>query len=197
VAATAGQVLTYAGRPAITYFFASSGGRTESVENAFAGSLPAPWLRGVSDPYDAGPLHSWTLTLSFPAAAARLGGLVRGRFTGIEVLRRGVSPRVLSACVLGSGGRTLVSGAQLAARLGLYDTWAYFSVRDGSSLSAEPDRSGTAPAGSVEGPGGPVSKGPGASEGTAGSSPEAPAAPAAEDPASHAGGRSGGTAAPA
>jgi stage II sporulation protein D len=146
VAATAGQVVTYAAAPAITYFFASSGGRTESVEDAFAGSTPAPWLRSVRDPYDGGPLHSWTLTLGFSTAAARLSGLVRGRFRGIEVLRRGYSPRILSAYVLGSRGRTLVSGGELAARLGLYDAWAYFSVRRRTAVTAEPDRSGV-PAG--------------------------------------------------
>jgi stage II sporulation protein D len=147
VAATAGEVITYAGQPAISYFFASSGGRTEDVQNAFPGSVPAPWLRSVADPYDRGPLHRWSLTLSFASVTARLGHLVRGSILGIEVTRRGLSPRILSAYVLGSGGRTLVSGAQLAARLGLYDTWAYFSVRNGSALTPEPDRSGPAGAG--------------------------------------------------
>jgi hypothetical protein len=58
------------------------------------------------------------------------------------VLRRGYSPRILSANVLGSGGTTLVSGSQLASRLGLYGTWAYCSARSGVTLSAMPDRSG-------------------------------------------------------
>jgi SpoIID/LytB domain protein len=142
VAATAGEVISYAGNPAITFFFASSGGRTETVENAFPGAAPEPWLRSVRDPYDGGTLHSWTVTLGFSVAAARLRGLVHGRFKGIEVLKRGFSPRILSAYVLGSRGRTLVSGGELAARLGLYDTWAYFSVRRGTAVSAEPDRSG-------------------------------------------------------
>ncbi|MFI4985556.1 MAG: SpoIID/LytB domain-containing protein [Solirubrobacterales bacterium] len=146
IAATAGQVLTYEGRPAITYFFASSGGRTENVQNAFPGSQPEPWLRGVVDPFDRGPLHSWRVTISFASAAARLGGLVRGSFRGIEVLRRGFSPRILSAYVLGSRGRTLVSGPELAARLGLYDTWAYFSVRNAQTSTPEPDHSGQAAA---------------------------------------------------
>jgi stage II sporulation protein D len=145
VAATAGQIVTYEGRPVITYFFAASGGRTENVENAFAGAEPAPWLRGVVDPYERGSLHSWTVAIGFATAAARLAGLVRGSFQGIEVLRRGFSPRILSAAILGSGGRTRVSGAQLAARLGLYDSWAYFSVRTGHRVTAEPDRSGSAP----------------------------------------------------
>ena len=53
---TAGQIVTFAGRPAITYFFASSGGMTESVQNAFPGAAPQPWLQGVPDPFEAGPL---------------------------------------------------------------------------------------------------------------------------------------------
>ena len=84
--------------------------------------------------------------MSFTAAAARLRGLVRGSFLGIEVLARGVSPRILDAYVLGSGGRTTVSGSELAARLGLYDSWAYFTVKNGASLTPEPDRSGQQPA---------------------------------------------------
>jgi len=142
VAATSGQILTYQGRPAITFFFASSGGFTENAENSLIGAEPAPWLRGVSDPYEKGDLHTWKTTLSFTVAAGRLHGLVRGSFKGIEVLRRGFSPRILTANVLGSAGRTAVSGPELAARLGLYSTWAYFSARSGQSVKAMPDRSG-------------------------------------------------------
>lgn len=141
-AATAGQLVTYAGRPAITFFFSSSGGATESVQNAFGGS-PEPWLRGVPDPFDQGPLHSWSMSMSFAAASARLKGLVHGSFEGIEVLRRGYSPRILSAYVMGSAGPTAVTGAELEQRLGLYDTWAYFSVRAGHGTQPEPDLSGT------------------------------------------------------
>jgi stage II sporulation protein D len=147
VDATAGQIVTYAGQPAITFFFASSGGHTESVQDAFPGSSPEPWLVGVDDPYDGGPLHRWRLTFSFHAAGMRLKGLVKGAFRGIEVLKRGASPRIVYAEVLGSKGRTKVTGAQLAERLGLYGTWAYFYVSDARGSHVEPDRSGpSAPA---------------------------------------------------
>jgi SpoIID/LytB domain protein len=155
VAATAGQIVTYGGQLAATFYFASSGGHTENVEDAFAGSPADPWLRGVADPFDGGPLHSWRLSFSFTAAAARLKGLVRGSLLGVEVLRRGdVSPRILSAAVLGSAGTTPVSGSELATRLGLYDSWAYFSVQTGQSVEPEPDRSGqsTSPPVSGEAP---------------------------------------------
>ncbi len=147
VAATAGQIVTYAGRPAITYFFASSGGMTEDVQNAFPGSEPQPWLRGVPDPYDSGSQFDWKLSLSFAAAAARLRGLVKGGFRGIEVLTRGYSPRILTAAILGSAGSTRVGGPELAARLGLQDTWAFFGVRSGRGpVKPQPDRSGRSPA---------------------------------------------------
>jgi stage II sporulation protein D len=149
VAATAGQIVTYAGAPAITYFFASSGGMTEDVQNAWPGSEPQPWLRGVPDPYDTGAQARWKLDMSFATAAARLRGLFKGTFRGIEVLQRGYSPRILTAAILGSRGTTRVSGAELAERLGLQDTWAYFSVRSGHGpVKPEPEQGGRSPAAS-------------------------------------------------
>jgi SpoIID/LytB domain protein len=144
VAATAGQIVTYGGRPAITYYFASSGGMTENIENSFLGSTPEPWLRGVPDSYET-KSSSWKLSMSYASASARLAGLVKGSFRGIEVLRRGVSPRIMSAEVLGSRGNSPVSGPELAARLGLTSTWAYFSVKNGTRVVREPDASGQRP----------------------------------------------------
>jgi stage II sporulation protein D len=156
VAATAGQIVTYGGAPAVTYFFASSGGRTEDVEDAFLGALPEPWLRSVADPFDQGPLHDWHVQMSFHSASLRLRGSLRGAFRGIEVLRRGSSPRIITAAVLGSRGRTVIGGAELASRLGLFDTWAYFSVAHGPGTTP-PTTPGptTAPAGSAPAPASP------------------------------------------
>jgi stage II sporulation protein D len=172
VAATAGQVVTYAGKPAITYFYADSGGHTESVQYGFPGSTPEPWLVGVSDPYDNGSLSKWTVSMSFAAAARRLRGLLQGAFRGIEVTRRGSSPRIVSAYVLGSRGRTAVSGPELAGRLGLSGSWAYFSVRDAHGTRAEPDVSG---GGTAAQP--PSSTGPPAAVSAAGGAEAAPGAP--------------------
>jgi stage II sporulation protein D len=189
VKATAGQLVTYAGRPAITYFFASSGGRTENVEDSFIGSEPQPWLRGVVDQYEKGDEHTWKTSLGFAAAAAKLHGLVRGGFKGIEVVKRGFSPRIVSAYVLGTGGRTLVSGPELAARLGLFSAWAYFSTREGTTLKPEPDRSGSSP---------PVSPAPAAAPAATTSQGGVPSAAPAEASASSASvAATGGTSAPA
>jgi stage II sporulation protein D len=142
VAATRGQVVAYAGKPVTTYFFASSGGHTEDIQYGFPGAAPEPWLRGVPDPYDGGPLHRWTESFTFAQAGGKLSGLVKGTFEGIEVLTRGASPRIVSAAVLGSAGNTPVSGPQLAGAFGLPSTWVYFSVRSGTRTTPEPDLSG-------------------------------------------------------
>jgi stage II sporulation protein D len=129
VADTRGQVVTYGGAPVVTFFFSTSGGRTENVEYTNVGAGPQPHLKSVADPYDdVSPKHRWQpVRLTLAAAGAKLAGLVKGRFKGIEVRRRGRSPRVVAADVVGSGGRTRVDGATLRARLGLLDTWAYFT----------------------------------------------------------------------
>jgi SpoIID/LytB domain protein len=156
VAATAGQVVLYDGQPATTYFFASSGGMTENVENSFPGAQPEPWLVSVPDAYETSA-SSWKVDIPFATAATRLRGLVQGSFRGIEVLKRGVSPRIVAAEVLGSRGATPVSGPELAARLGLASTWEFFSVKSGTTVTREPDLSGRpptagAPAGSAPPP---------------------------------------------
>ncbi len=80
------------------------------------------------------------------SAAAKLGSLVRGSFKGIRVLKRGVSPRIMAAEVVGSRGVTPVDGATLRARLGLFDTWAYFTSI--SSKATTP----TSPSGGAQAP---------------------------------------------
>jgi stage II sporulation protein D len=126
---TAGQLVTYDGTPVPTYFFSTSGGRTEDVENTTLGTEPKPWLRSVEDEYDSvSPKHRWgPIRMTYRSAGARLSGLVKGRFKGIQVVRRGSSPRVVEADVIGSRGRTRVNGATLRARFGLNDTWAYYT----------------------------------------------------------------------
>jgi stage II sporulation protein D len=128
VSATAGQVLTYNGLVAVTYFFSTSGGHTENVENVFLGSSPRGYLRGVDDPYDSGsPYHRWRVRLSNRSMDRRLGGYCLGSFKKIKVLKRGSSPRIVRARVYCSRGTRLISGPTLRSRLALRDSWALFT----------------------------------------------------------------------
>ena len=68
---------------------------------------------------------------------------MKGSFRSIRVTRRGASPRVVSATIVGSGGSTTVTGAQLRARLGLFDSWVYFNALSTNVRPRRPD--GTTP----------------------------------------------------
>ena len=126
VAQTARKVVTYKGKIVTTYFFSTSGGQTENIENSFLGSSPQPWLKSVDDPYDGlSPKHRWTFRFSPSSFGSRLG--VPGSFKSITVLKRGQSPRIIQARITGTGGSKTITGPQIRARLGLYDTWARFS----------------------------------------------------------------------
>jgi stage II sporulation protein D len=145
IAATAGQVVTYNGSPVVTYFFSTSGGQTENVEFSFVGAQANPWLRSVKDEYDSiSPRHTWRFKWTKKTAAAKLKAYTRGTFRGIKVTRRGASPRIVSAQVLGSRGRVDVSGPTLRRVLGLYDTWAKFTLVTTTASKPEPDTSASA-----------------------------------------------------
>ena len=138
VAGTSREVVTHRGRPVTTYFFSTSGGRTENVEFGFAGGLPKPWLKSVEDPYDkVSPRHRWDFKFTPGQAKAKLGGLVKGSLKEIKVVQRGVSPRVVKAQIIGSKGTTDVDGPTLRTRFGLYDTWAYFTIVGAEAKSDE------------------------------------------------------------
>ena len=81
------------------------------------GTEPKPWLKSVKDPYDSvspqAPLGP-DQDDARPAPARKLGGLVKGRFKGVKVVRRGESPRIVAADVIGSGGRTRVTAPRCA-----------------------------------------------------------------------------------
>lgn len=131
VAATRGRIVTFRGAPATTYFFASSGGHTEDIENVWLGNAPDPWLKGVTDPYDnAGgdPYHRWSERMPLATAKRKLGALVEGRLRGIRVTQRGVSPRIVFAQVVGTKGRRTVSGPELQRVFGLMSTDMRFTT---------------------------------------------------------------------
>ena len=135
VAGTAGRILTYAGAPAVTYYFSTSGGHTENVEYSFVGSLRKPWLVGVPDPYDfRSPYHRWRRSFTTAQLTRALGS--RGSFRRLKVLKRGSSPRVVKAQVIGSRGTTTISGPTIRARLELRDTWMRFTRISTSARSA-------------------------------------------------------------
>jgi stage II sporulation protein D len=80
VARTAGRILTWNGHTATTFFFSTSGGRTADVREVWPSARDAPYLRSVSDPYDArSPHHTWgPIVVRDKRVAAALHAAIRG-----------------------------------------------------------------------------------------------------------------------
>ncbi|WP_026910032.1 SpoIID/LytB domain-containing protein [Patulibacter minatonensis] len=128
VDATSGQVVTLNGTPVITYFFSTSGGRTEDSSNVFGGEERS-WLQSVPDPYEGDvALHRWTRTFSARSADARTARFGVGDLRRIDVLERGDSPRVVRARVTGTTGTKDIDGGQLQRAFALPDRWATFAL---------------------------------------------------------------------
>jgi stage II sporulation protein D len=161
VSATKGQVVTYGGQPVTTYFFSTSGGETEDVQNSFVGSEPKPWLKAVEDPFDnVSPRHRWgPFRYTATQVQSKLRRYVRGRFKRIKVVQRGVSPRVVRAQVVGTGGTTSVTGPQLRSAFGLYDTWAYFTSVTSKASKSKKAKKKAQPSSPAGDPSGGVSPG--------------------------------------
>jgi stage II sporulation protein D len=123
VGATAGQVLTWDGRPALTYYFSTSGGRTATARDSLPWAPSVPYLVSVPDPYDTlSPHHSWEYTF----AKQRLAQLLH--FPGLRRLEltRNSSGRVAQVWVRWRGGTTAIAGRTFQSELALPSTW--FSV---------------------------------------------------------------------
>jgi stage II sporulation protein D len=123
---TLGQILTFGGKVARTYYSSSSGGETESVQDAWPGAAPIPYLRSVSDPWDTySPNHNWgPFVYSADQLATRLG--LAGSVESARV-RQNSSLRAASVGLRLSSGKTVsLSGTGVARTLGLKSTW--FSI---------------------------------------------------------------------
>jgi stage II sporulation protein D len=120
VSATKAQVLFYAGKVAYTYFFSTSGGRTES--NANWGGSAVPYLVSVPDPYDTlSPYHDWGPTpVTGKAVVSALK--IKGPVTDLRTTRNS-SGRVGSVDVIAGVTTTTVPGTKLRGALGLRSTW--------------------------------------------------------------------------
>jgi stage II sporulation protein D len=112
---TAGEILTYDGQPILAYYSASTGGRTEAVEDAFPGKQPEPYLVSVSDPYDTvSPLHRWLVRLRLATISRRLD------FTPTDVLvQHDAAGHVSEVELVGSHQTKMISGLAFSQALGL------------------------------------------------------------------------------
>jgi SpoIID/LytB domain protein len=120
VDATKGQVLTYAGKVATTYFSSTSGGVTESAMD-WVGT-PVPYLVSVSDPFDTiSPYHNWgPVPVTGKTVVSALK--IKGPITDVQMTRNATG-RVSTIDLFAQTAQLPVTGAKLRGALGLRSTW--------------------------------------------------------------------------
>jgi stage II sporulation protein D len=126
IAATAGEVLTYDGAFARTFYHADSGGVIASSAEVWGADLP--YLQAFQDVANAGPHSVWTARIDAHRAATHLAaaGFPVGTPVRLRVLETSLSGRVVRAEVVGTAGRTVLEGVELRAQL---RAWGLKSTR--------------------------------------------------------------------
>ena len=118
VKASTGEVLTYEGDLAHTFYSASHGGRTENIEDSWAyGDTPIPYLRSIDDPWSVhstanNPHASWTAHIDNAQLAEFVSSGVEPKFARVEriVVRsrtEGGTPRDVEVTGRTKGGEQL------------------------------------------------------------------------------------------
>ena len=92
--ATAGQVLTYEGRPAEIFYSASCGGRSEAPSEIWRGAVDLPYLRAADDDVHAGEA-AWVFEVPLSRVEQLLhrAGFEGRRLKAVDVERRSISGR--------------------------------------------------------------------------------------------------------
>jgi stage II sporulation protein D len=123
---TAGEVLLYDGKVAVTYFYSTSGGRTAAIADVW-NAQPVPYLVSVSDPYDAiSPYHDWG-PLPFTAVKLAKAFKLPGRLLDVQT-ELNPSGRVSAVTASGDQGDVTLTGGELRAALNLRSTWFRIGV---------------------------------------------------------------------
>ncbi len=93
--ATAGRLLTHDGRPAVLFYSASCGGRSEAASQVWPGAVDYPYLRSVKDDVHRGEAL-WTLEIPLERVekALRGAGFDGRRLKDVTIERRSASGRV-------------------------------------------------------------------------------------------------------
>ena len=106
VDSTNNMILKYNGLPAQSYFFASSGGSTEDIENVWGGTK-IPYLSSVEDPYEdtKSSGYNWQLQLT----AQKISSLIEskykvGNIQDIKPTKKSKTGRVTELTIWGSKG---------------------------------------------------------------------------------------------
>jgi stage II sporulation protein D len=125
IGSTAGQVVSWQGRVATTFYHSTSGGRTVSNVEAWPRASPVPYLVSVADPLDrASKHHVWGPFELTPAEVGNRLGLAGIRDV---VVTRGPAGRATEVAIKRPGDVRRMSSTDFRRALDLRSTW--FTIR--------------------------------------------------------------------
>lgn len=133
---TEGEVITYDGKIIEAVYHSTSGGYTENNENVW-NSSPYPYLRGVESPYEEkSPHFIWSKVFTNYKVQRIIKKYIIdnnlpdiGEVINFEVLKRGVSPRVVDIKIEGMYGDLILKGTTFQSLFGLKSTWFDFEFK--------------------------------------------------------------------
>lgn len=117
---TAGVYLVYEGKPAQTFYFSSSGGRTENVKDVWGSSFP--YLVSVDDPYEKTEEISsanWNYTINRTALTECFKSYNLGTVTDVSILSTTDGGRAKVIEVTGSLKSAEIKATELRSLLGV------------------------------------------------------------------------------
>ena len=125
VRSTTGEVVTYAGKVATTFYFSSSGGRTASAADVFG--RPIPYLVSRPDPWDkVSPYYRWGPVL-FGARTVQSKLAADARVVDATAVQT-PSGRLRSLVLQTTDGAEIVPASLVRSALGLRSTWLSVGV---------------------------------------------------------------------
>lgn len=124
---TKGKRVTYNGKLARVFYFSSSGGRTEDVENVWG--TPIPYLRSVEDKYESGKSWNYNWESTYTAAKIKETMLARnydlGDIVSIKISKVAPSGRVTELVIKGTKGERVYTRSGTRSVLGLLQSQWY------------------------------------------------------------------------
>jgi len=137
---TQDEVIIYNGKIIEAVYHSTSGGYTENNENVWY-SVPYPYLRGVESPYEEkSPHYEWSKSFT----NYKVQRLIKkytfdnnlldiGEVLSFEVVKRGVSPRVVEIKIVGMYGDLILNGTTFQTIFGLKSAWFDFEFKNYTS----------------------------------------------------------------
>ena len=134
---TSGQYVLYDGKPAEVFFYSSSGGMTENVENVWGGASK-PYLVSVPDIYenpDEASHYRWTAEFSPEDIKMKLSasGIDIGDILDMTIDEASLSGRSLKTTIYGTTGTHTSKFSNIRSLLGLYSNCFTISREGGET----------------------------------------------------------------